>query len=79
MAAKRCKTKENLDTCESWSPLNTTNSCGLIYMKNQPWTKLTEDIRPPFVCPMKKVCVNQLFNMITHHYFFRMCMLLMVL
>lgn len=52
---KRCKNKDNLDTCENWSPIRVNNFCPLLKLKNQPWSETLANAKPPMTCPITKV------------------------
>lgn len=52
---KRCKNKDNLDSCETWSPIRTNEACPVLLADNQPWSKFIQSIKPQLSCPFKKV------------------------
>lgn len=51
---ERCKSKENLDTCEQFNQLK-HKYCETLSSTNSVWGKCYSKVTPPWKCPLKKV------------------------
>ncbi|KAF5284784.1 hypothetical protein FQA39_LY04509 [Lamprigera yunnana] len=51
---ERCKSKENLDSCEPYNDLHIKNICQMTLADKKPWTPFVSSVRPPLSFPLKK-------------------------
>ncbi|KAK5646389.1 hypothetical protein RI129_004853 [Pyrocoelia pectoralis] len=62
---ERCRSRDNLDSCEPYPDMTIKNVCTISHTKGKPWSEFVEKFQPPIECPSKKgtyVCRNASFD-----------------
>ncbi|KAJ3644693.1 hypothetical protein Zmor_022403 [Zophobas morio] len=54
LGIKRCRSKENLDTCEDFHQFTTKQYCKLVQSDSELWNPFFATIVPKWKCPIKK-------------------------
>ncbi|KAJ3624772.1 hypothetical protein MTP99_018370 [Tenebrio molitor] len=54
LTMKRCRSRENLDTCEDFHSFTTKHYCKLIQSDSELWNPFFATIEPKWKCPIKK-------------------------